>query len=73
MLIEPARQTLARLQGRQNRAARRRGMSRPASGFARASTIWEHPRPATLLRGVGIDLKEMLVEIEAWAVVPSKK
>jgi enamine deaminase RidA (YjgF/YER057c/UK114 family) len=30
----------------------------------------EHPRPATLLRGVGIDLKEMLVEIEAWAVVP---
>lgn len=33
----------------------------------------EHPRPATLLRGVGIDLKEMLVEIEAWAVVPRKK
>ena len=32
-----------------------------------------HPRPATLLRGVGIDLKEMLVEIEAWAVVPRKK
>ena len=30
----------------------------------------EHPRPATLLRGVGIDLKEMLIEIEAWAVVP---
>lgn len=29
-----------------------------------------HPRPATLLRGVGIDLKEMLIEIEAWAVVP---
>jgi enamine deaminase RidA (YjgF/YER057c/UK114 family) len=43
MLIEPARQTLARLQGRQNRAARRRGMSRPASGFARAATKmnWE--------------------------------
>jgi hypothetical protein len=39
-LIEPARQTLARLQGQQNRAARRRGMSRPASGFARAATIW---------------------------------
>src|SRR5215831_13340270 len=33
----------------------------------------EHPRNATLLRGVGIDLKEMLVEIEAWAVVPRKK
>ncbi len=29
-----------------------------------------NPRPATLLRGVGIDLPEMLVEIEAWAVVP---
>jgi enamine deaminase RidA (YjgF/YER057c/UK114 family) len=29
-----------------------------------------HPRPATLLRGVGIDLPEMLIEIEAWAVVP---
>jgi len=25
------------------------------------------------LRGVGIDLKEMLVEIEAWAVVPRQK
>lgn len=33
----------------------------------------EHPRPATLLRGVGIDLKEMLIEIEAWAVVPRDK
>ena len=33
----------------------------------------QHPGPATLLRGVGIDLKEMLVEIEAWAVVPRKK
>lgn len=30
----------------------------------------EHPRPATLLRGVGIDLPDMLIEIEAWAVVP---
>ncbi len=30
----------------------------------------EHPRPATLLRGVGIDLQDMLVELEAWAVVP---
>lgn len=29
-----------------------------------------HPRPATLLRDVGIDLPDMLVEIEAWAVVP---
>jgi enamine deaminase RidA (YjgF/YER057c/UK114 family) len=33
----------------------------------------EHPRPATLLRGVGIDLKEMLIEIEAWAVVPRQQ
>ena len=32
-----------------------------------------HPRPATLIRGVGIDLPDMLVEIEAWAVVPRKK
>jgi enamine deaminase RidA (YjgF/YER057c/UK114 family) len=32
----------------------------------------QHPRPATLLRGVGIDLPDMLVEIEAWAVVPRK-
>ncbi len=33
----------------------------------------QHPRPATLLRGVGIDLPDMLVEIEAWAVVPREK
>jgi enamine deaminase RidA (YjgF/YER057c/UK114 family) len=33
----------------------------------------QHPRPATLLRGVGIDLPDMLVEIEAWAAVPRKK
>lgn len=32
-----------------------------------------HPRPATLLRGVGIDLSDMLIEIEAWAVVPREK
>ena len=32
-----------------------------------------HPRPATLLRGVGIDLPDMLIEIEAWAVVPRQK
>jgi hypothetical protein len=31
-----------------------------------------HPRPANLIRGVGIDLPDMLVEIEAWAVVPRK-
>lgn len=31
-----------------------------------------HPRPATLLRGVGIDLADMKIEIEAWAVVPRK-
>ena len=30
----------------------------------------DHPRPATLVRGVGIELPDMLVEIEAWAVVP---
>lgn len=30
----------------------------------------QHPRPATLLRGVGIDLPDMLVEIEAWAACP---
>ncbi len=35
--------------------------------------LFEHPRPATLLRDVGIDLPDMLVEIEAWAVVPRKK
>jgi enamine deaminase RidA (YjgF/YER057c/UK114 family) len=33
----------------------------------------EHPRPATLLRDVGIDLPDMRVEIEAWAVVPREK
>lgn len=33
----------------------------------------QHPRPATLLRDVGIDLPDMLVEIEAWAVVPRRK
>ena len=33
----------------------------------------QHPRPAALLRGVGIDLPDMLVEIEAWAVVPRQK
>ncbi len=32
-----------------------------------------HPRPGTLLRDVGIDLPDMRVEIEAWAVVPRKK
>lgn len=35
--------------------------------------LLEHPRPDTLLRGVGIDLLDMRVEIEAWAVVPRKK
>lgn len=35
--------------------------------------LLENPRPATLLRDVGIDLPDMLVEIEAWAVVPRKK
>lgn len=34
--------------------------------------LLEHPRPATLLRGVGIDLADMKIEIEAWAVVPRK-
>ena len=35
--------------------------------------LLEHPRPDTLLRGVGVDLQDMLVEIEAWAAVPRKK
>jgi enamine deaminase RidA (YjgF/YER057c/UK114 family) len=35
--------------------------------------LLENRRPATLLRGVGIDLKEMLIEIEAWAVVPREQ
>jgi enamine deaminase RidA (YjgF/YER057c/UK114 family) len=35
--------------------------------------LLENRRPATLLRGVGIDLPNMLVEIEAWAVVPRTK
>ena len=36
--------------------------------------LFAHPRPATLLRGVGIGLKkEMLLEIEARAVVPPKE
>ena len=35
--------------------------------------LYANRRPATLLRGVGIDLSDMLVEIEAWAVVPRKK
>jgi enamine deaminase RidA (YjgF/YER057c/UK114 family) len=35
--------------------------------------LFQHPRPATLLRGAGIDLPDMLVEIEAWAVVPREK
>jgi hypothetical protein len=29
--------------------------------------------PATLLRGVGIELPDMLIEIEAWGVVPRNK
>lgn len=33
----------------------------------------EHPRSATLLRDVGIDLPDMRIEIEAWAVVPREK
>jgi 2-iminobutanoate/2-iminopropanoate deaminase len=35
-----------------------------------APDLREHPRPATLLRDVGIDLPDMRIEIEAWAVVP---
>jgi len=35
--------------------------------------LFAHPRPATLLRGAGIDLADMRVEIEAWAVVPRNK
>ena len=33
----------------------------------------QHPRPATLLRDVGIDLPDMRIEIEAWAVVPREE
>ena len=33
----------------------------------------ENRRPSTLLRGVGIDLTDMLIEIEVVAVVPRKK
>jgi hypothetical protein len=33
----------------------------------------QHCRVCSLLRGVGIDLPDMLVEIEAWAVVPRQK
>ena len=35
--------------------------------------LLEHPRPATLLNGVGIALPEMCIEIEAWAAVPREK
>lgn len=35
--------------------------------------LLEHPRNATCLVDVGLGLPEMLVEIEAWAVVPRKK
>jgi 2-iminobutanoate/2-iminopropanoate deaminase len=38
-----------------------------------APDLRANPRPATLLRGVGIDLPTMLIEIEAWAVVPREK
>ena len=33
----------------------------------------EHFRPGTFIRVAGLDLPEMLVEVEAWAVVPRKK
>ena len=33
----------------------------------------KNPRMSVLLRGVGLDLKEMFVEIEAWAAVPRRK
>ncbi len=33
----------------------------------------KNPRMSVLLRGVGLDLKEMYVEIEVWAAVPSRK
>ena len=32
-----------------------------------------NPRMSVLLRGVGLDLKEMYIEIEVWAVVPSRQ
>ena len=43
---------------------------REQKGDPGIANLDEHPRPATLLRGVGIDLPDMLVEIEAWAIVP---
>lgn len=33
----------------------------------------EHPRMSVLLRGVGIDLPDMRVEMEVWAAVPRRK
>lgn len=33
----------------------------------------EHFRPGTFLKAVQLDLPDMLIEIEAWAVVPRKK
>lgn len=33
----------------------------------------EHFRPGTFIRVAGLDLPEMLVEVEAWAVAPRKK
>ena len=35
--------------------------------------LLNNPRPATMLRDVGIDLPDMRVEIEAWAVMPRQK
>jgi enamine deaminase RidA (YjgF/YER057c/UK114 family) len=35
--------------------------------------LLDHPRADTLLRGVGIDLSDMRIEIEAWAAVPREK
>ena len=32
-----------------------------------------NPRMSVLLRGVGLDLKEMYVEVEVWAAVPGRK
>ena len=35
--------------------------------------LLENPRPSTFLTEVGLGLPDMLVEIEAWAVIPRKK
>lgn len=37
-----------------------------------APELLEHFRPGTFIKVAGLDLPEMLIEVEAWAVVPRK-